>query len=225
MKNRGKETPVHKLTRTCSIEASHRASISRQRTAGKCRSFLDAQSSGSPHAVASAPRAEAPDKPGRAPGPMNRRLRIPFQYPQCQRARRFSGGFSQSAAHKMNLRKRERPAGPSAQPRTRVICGAAVRCQTLSPSFLRFLFAVARMPHLLPRDRRPDISSAAPGDAFGAAPELLSRKNRAEFVRPGQGLRPLNGLCRRNGGHGGAAGDTRSGRRRAAIPRLTIRHG
>ena len=179
LKNRGKETPVHKLTRTCSIEASHRASISRQRTAGKCRSFLDAQSSGSPHAVASAPRAEAPDKPGHAPGPMNRRLRIPFQYPQCQRARRLSGGSSKSTAHKINLRKRERTAGPSAQPRTRVICGAAARCQTLSPSFLRFLFAVARMPHLLPRDRRPDNSSSAPGGAFGAARERLPRGNRA----------------------------------------------
>jgi len=84
-----------------------------------------------------------------------------------------------STAHKINLRKRKRTAEPSAQPRTRVICGAPARCQTLLPSFLQFPFAVARMPHLLPRDRRRDSSFSAPGNALGAAQEPLFRKDRA----------------------------------------------
>jgi len=71
----------------------------------------DATLSGSPRAVASASCAEAPDRPGHAPRPTNRRLRIPFQYPQCQRARRSAGGSFKPTAYLKNA-ERERPAGP-----------------------------------------------------------------------------------------------------------------
>jgi len=179
LKNRGKETPVHKLTRTCSIEASHRASISRQRTAGKCRSFLDAQSSGSPHAVASAPRAEAPDKPGHAPGPMNRRLRIPFQYPQCQRARRSPGGSFQPTIYKTDLRKARaysRTFGPAEN------AGYMRRARPKSNAFAvipAFFSPVSRMPHpALARDRDREAPGARPGAIPARGPPVAARSFR-----------------------------------------------
>jgi len=111
--------------------------------------------SGSPRAVADLPCAEAPDRPGRAPRPTNRRLRIPFQYPQCQRARRSAGGLFKPTELHEKCWARTSGRTLAAQSRTRVICGAAPRCQTLSPGFLRIL-------RLRPqcRTRRPGLPTS-----------------------------------------------------------------
>lgn len=133
----------------------------------------DASSSGPPRAVASAPCAEAPDRPGRAPGPVNRRLRIPFQYPQCQRARRSAGGSFKPTAYLKNA-ERERPAGP---------CGPAENAG--------YMWRHARVSNAFAEFFAVFCDSGADAAPAGAACRHSPRR-----YRPGRSGAPVSGFRR-----------------------------